>query len=240
MSISDNLNYVNRKIAAALEKRRARFEAAGRECVSGDKVTVVAASKYVDARAIIDAYDAGVRIFGENRVQDLKSKFEFIRAERPELLGELKFHVIGHLQTNKVRDAVAYSSMIQSVDSLKLARRINDLCEKNSRPMSVLIELKTSSEETKTGIDEDGARELAGQIASLGGLTLAGVMTMAVFSDDAAAVGACFAKAYDFFEELRRKYGPRCEFLSMGMSDDFELAVEHGANLIRPGRVLFK
>lgn len=240
MSIADNLNYVNLKISAALEKRRARFLALGRECISGEKVLIVAASKYVGAPAIIEAYDAGIRVFGENKVQDLKAKYEFIASARPEILGDLKFHTIGHLQTNKVRDAAVYSSMIQSVDSVKLARRISEQCEKNSSRMDVLIEIKTSGEETKTGIEIDGARELAAGIASLGGLSLAGVMTMAIFSDDAAAVGECFAKAYDFFEELKKKNGGRCEYLSMGMSGDFELAVEYGANIIRPGRVLFQ
>jgi hypothetical protein len=240
MSVADNLRYVNREIAAALDRRRERFSAAGRNCVSGDIVEVAAASKYVGAETIIDAYDAGLRIFGENKIQDLKSKYDYIKSSRPDILNDLQFHVIGHLQTNKTRDAILCSNMIQSVDSIKLARKINEQCEKNNKNIGVLIEIKTSAEESKTGIEIRDAMELAAEIKSLDRLELRGVMTMAVFSDNADEVRACFVKAYDFFETLKNKYGDNCRCLSMGMSDDFPLAVECGANMIRAGRILFK
>lgn len=240
MSIADNLCYVNQKIAAALDRRCANFKAAGRKCASGDKVEVAAASKYVGPETIIKAYDAGLRIFGENKIQDLKSKYDYIKLNRPDILGHLQFHVIGHLQTNKTRDAILYSEMIQSVDSIKLARKLNEQCDKFNKNMSVLIEIKTSGEESKTGIEIINAIELAAEIKSLGRLELCGVMTMAVFSDNAGEVRECFIKAYDFFETLKNKYGDNCRYLSMGMSEDFALAVECGANMIRAGRILFK
>lgn len=240
MNIADNLSYVNQRIAIALEKRRQHFCAAGRQCLSGDTIEVAAASKYVDAETIIEGYKAGLRIFGENKIQDLKSKYDFIKSTRPDILEELKFHVIGHLQTNKTRDAVVCSEMIQSVDSIKLARILNEQCEKINKNIGALIEIKTSNEESKTGIELNDALELAAEIKSLDRLQLCGVMTMAVFSDNADEVRACFVKAYDFFETLKNKYGDCCRFLSMGMSDDFELAVECGANMIRAGRILFK
>lgn len=240
MNIADNLSYVNQKIVVALERRRERFSAAGRECISGDIIEVAAASKYVGAETIIEGYKAGLRIFGENKIQDLKSKYEFIKAARPDILNDLQFHAIGHLQTNKTRDAVQYAEMIQSVDSIKLARKLNEQCEKNNKNIGALIEIKTSAEDSKTGIEIKDALELAAEIKSLDRLQLCGVMTMAVFSDNADEVRACFVKAYDFFETLKNKYGANCRFLSMGMSDDFELAVECGSNMIRAGRILFK
>lgn len=241
MSIKDNLNYVNRKIAMAVQRRREFFECGGREgCVAGYDVTIVAASKYVDAQTIIDARDAGVRVFGENKIQDLKTKYEYIQNYRPDILKDIKFHVIGHLQSNKTRDAVACADLIQSVDSIKLAQKINEQCEKAGKKMEVLIELKTSGEETKTGIPPEEAMELASTINACGSLALSGVMTMAVFDGTADEIRACFDKAYSFFKILKDKYGPGCKYLSMGMSEDFELAIERGANIIRPGRILFK
>lgn len=240
MNIADNLSYVNQKIKLALQKRRLYFSAARRECLSGDTVEVAAASKYIDAETIIKAYDAGLRIFGENKIQDLKTKYDFIKSSRPDILRDLQFHVIGHLQTNKTRDAVACSEIIQSVDSIKLARKLNEQCAKINKNIGALIEIKTSNEESKTGIEINHALELAAEINCLDRLQLRGVMTMAVFSDNADEVRACFNKAYDFFETLKTKYGACCQYLSMGMSDDFELAVECGANMIRAGRILFK
>ncbi len=240
MNIKNNLDYVNLKISEAVKKRKERFKAIGQKCVSDDCVIIAAASKYVDGPAIIRAYDAGLRIFGENKVQDLKEKYEYIKSVRPEILDDLQFNVIGHLQTNKIRDAVNYSVMIQSVDSIKLARKINEYCEKNDKNIDVLIEIKTSPEETKTGIEISAADELAAEIASCSRLRLVGVMTMAVFSPDVKEVEKCFIRAYEYFKLLTSEYGAACRILSMGMSEDFELAVECGANMIRAGRILFK
>lgn len=237
MNILKNLENVKLKISEALQKRNQRFKKLGKNCITNEEITIVLASKYINFEQIVEIYKLGFKIFGENKVQELKQKYESIKLKYPEILNDLKFHMIGHLQTNKVKDAVLYSSMIQSVDSIKLATKINDYCIKNSKILDVLIELKTSNEETKTGINIEDAYELAQKISELSNLKLVGVMTMAPLTNDQNIIKKSFEKAYNFFEELNLKH-KTCNILSMGMSDDYELAIECGANMIRLGRIL--
>jgi len=240
MQIDKALENLKNRIAAAVEKRNARFKNEyGAAAVSPDDITVVAASKYVDAQAVIAAAKAGVKIFGENRVQDLKEKFEYIKNNEPDVFANIEFQLIGHLQSNKVRDAVSYSTAIQSVDSLKLAERINEYCEKSGKGMDILIELKTSSEETKAGVDEETAREIAAGVSKLSRIKFAGIMTMSELTDDDSVIRRCFDGAYRVFASLQKEYPASCKYLSMGMTDDFETAIECGATMIRPGRVIF-
>jgi len=241
MNIKNNLDYVNQRIAVALLRRREFFMGRGEADFNIDgKITIAAASKYIGADSIVEAYHAGLCVFGENKIQDLKSKYSEIKDSHPEIFSKLKFHAIGHLQTNKVRDAVSCSEMIQSVDSIKLARVINEQCVKLDKNIGVLIEVKTSGDDLKSGIAPDEAISLAGEIMKLERLELCGVMTMASLTGDEKIVKGCFTRAYEVFIELRKRYDQRCRFLSMGMTDDFELAVECGANIIRLGRILFK
>lgn len=240
MQIENALENLEKRIAAAVEKRNARFKSEyGAGPVSSRDITVVAASKYVDARAIVSAAKAGVKIFGENRVQDLKEKYEYIKANEPAVFSNIDFQLIGRLQSNKVRDAVSYSSAIQSVDSLKLAERINEYCERSGKNMNVLIELKTSSEDTKAGVTPEQAGEIAAGVENLSRLTFAGIMTMSELTDDESVIRRCFDGAYRVFASLQKQYPAGCKFLSMGMTDDFEIAIECGATMIRPGRVIF-
>ncbi|HNY11514.1 MAG TPA: YggS family pyridoxal phosphate-dependent enzyme, partial [Candidatus Wallbacteria bacterium] len=236
----NSLGSLEKRIADAVDRRNIRFKNEyGTAPISSGGITVVAASKYVDAHAIIKAAKAGVKIFGENRVQALKEKSEFIKNNEPDIFSNIEFQLIGHLQSNKVRDAVLYSSLIQSVDSLKIAERINEYCEKSGKDMSVLIELKTSSEETKAGVAEGSVREIAAGITKLSRLKFAGIMTMSELTDDINVVRRCFDSAYRVFASLAKEYPASCKYLSMGMTDDFETAIECGANMIRPGRVIF-
>ncbi len=240
MQMDNAIENLKKRIAAAVEKRNARFKNEyGSEAISSDDITVVAASKYADANAIIAAAKAGIKVFGENRVQALKEKYEYIKTNEPVIFSNIEFHLIGRLQSNKVRDAVAYSSAVQSVDSLKLAERINEYCERSGKKMNILIELKTSSEETKAGVSEELAREIAAGTANLSCLTFAGIMTMSELTEDESVIRRCFDGAYRVFASLRKEYPANCKYLSMGMTDDFETAIECGATMIRPGRVIF-
>lgn len=235
MGFAENIASIRTRIDAAVKRRGSSI--AGRY---GAGVTIVAASKYVGSEAIIEAARAGVRIFGENRVQDLKDKVLQIEKAAPDILGAIEFHTIGHLQTNKARDAVAYSSLIQSVDSLRLAEKINECAAKLSKKTGVLIEVKTSSEDTKTGIAPDEALLLAEGIEGMPHLELAGVMTMAEFTNERVRIIRCFDLARQVYDALGNRFGEKCRYLSMGMSEDFEVAIESGANMVRLGRVLFK
>jgi len=233
MAMTDSLMSINERIAAALNRRASTV-------VTGREVTVVAASKYVGFEGIIEAANAGITIFGENRIQDLKDKVKNIARVAPEILEKITFHMIGHLQTNKARDAVYYNELIQSVDSLRLAEKLDEYSGKLSKKTGVLIEVKTSSEETKSGIDPEEAIWLADKIESMPNLEFSGIMTMAELTDDREKISGCFDLAHSVFSRLKKSHGDKCRYLSMGMSDDFETAIERGANMVRLGRVLFK
>lgn len=233
MGVKENLKNIKLRIEKA--------KAARKNIIDTGDVKIIAASKYVNAEAVVAASRCGVEYFGENKVQALKEKIEYIREHAPDVLEKSEFYMIGHLQSNKSRDAVGYSGMIQSVDSKKIAHSVNAAAVKQNKIIPVLIELKTSTEETKSGIDIAGAFELAEYItAELKNLKFCGVMTMAEFTEDTERVRGCFKLAYDTFVKFRDIYGAQCEFLSMGMSDDFEIAVSEGANMVRIGRLLFK
>lgn len=189
-------------------------------------VTLIAVSKTHPASIIAAAYAAGLRDFGENRVQEALPKIERLRGEGV----TPRWHLIGHLQTNKIRAAIEGFDILHSIDSERLARAISERAE---RPVSVLIEVNVGGEASKFGVAPEDAPKLAEGIGALPNIDLRGLMTVAPQADDPEGVRPVFRK----LREMRDAIG--LTELSMGMTDDLEVAVEEGSTLVRVGRALF-
>lgn len=196
-------------------------------------------SKMHPAEALAEAAAAGLTLFGENRVQEFETKRERLRA-----LGfpGAQFHFIGHLQSNKSAVAAEMFDEIDSVDSLRVAERLNDAAGRLNKRLPVLLEIKLSTEATKTGLEPGSAelRLLLERLADLPHLTMRGLMTVPPLDDDPETARACFRQLRGLRESLAGEY-PRLDFreLSMGMSGDFEIAIEEGSTLVRVGTALF-
>jgi pyridoxal phosphate enzyme (YggS family) len=189
-----------------------------------EEVTLVAVTKTFPAEVILEAWDLGLREFGENYVQEFETK-----APRVRTLAGARFHLIGHLQSNKCRRAGELFDVIQTVDSAKLARRLDAL----GNPLEIMIEVKLSSEETKAGCAPEDLPELIETIRACPNLRLSGLMTMPPWSPDAGQSRPYFRR----LRELAARHGLRG--LSMGMSHDLEVAIEEGATHVRVGTALF-
>lgn len=216
------ISFVFRERLDAVETRISK--ALARSGRKRDDVTLIAVTKVFPASVIVEAYEAGLRTFGENYVQEFEGKHP--------LLGQLpgaSFHLIGHLQSNKSRKAAELFQTIQTVDSAKLAKRLNEV----GAPLDVMIEVKLSDEESKHGIDPSGIAGLIEAIRECSNLTLRGLMTIPPWNEDGEITRPYFAK----LRELASAH--RVHGLSMGMSNDFEVAIEEGATHIRVGTALF-
>ncbi len=200
-------------------------------------VRLVAVSKTRQAGEILEAYNTGQRLFGENRVQELLGKKDLLPAD-------IQWHLIGHLQSNKVKYIVPFISMIESVDSIKLLRTINDEAVKAGRVVDCLLQVHIAIEETKFGFSTNEIIELAagGEFANLQGISLSGVMGMATFSDDLTQVKREFTDLADCFSHLKSHYfADNINFkeISMGMTGDYLTAIESGSTIIRIGSLIF-
>ena len=221
-TIAENLRSVRSRIEQAAER-------AGRDPAD---IKLVAATKDVTAELILEAIKAGLTDIGENRVQEAEKKFGLLK-EHP-----VTWHMIGHLQTNKVKSALEIFSVIQSVDSERLADEISQRAQKN---VKVFIEVNTSGEESKFGIKPEGTAELANSISGLPNLKLTGLMMMGPLTSNESDIRKSFRLLKDIFDQIKGLNLPSVElkYLSMGMSDDFEAAIEEGSNLVRIGRAIF-
>ena len=200
-------------------------------------VDVIAVSKRKPVGDIMKAYDAGHRIFGENRVQELIEK-------QPLLPADIQWHMIGHLQTNKVKFIAGFVSMIHSVDSLKLARTIDMEAGKNSRVIPVLLQVHIAEEESKFGFSEEELDSLLGssELKTLGNIRIDGLMGMATYTEDMEQVRSEFRRLSEIFSRIKNAYFAASEYfrqVSMGMSGDYEIALEEGSTMIRVGTVIF-
>ena len=200
-------------------------------------VRLVAVSKFHPVEYVKEAYDAGQRVFGESREQELSRKVE-------ELPKDIEWHFIGHLQTNKVKYIAPYISMIDAVDSLKLLREINKQAAAHGRTIKVLLELHIAEEETKYGLSLDACRELleGGEWRALQNVQICGLMMMASHVDDESIIRKEFMLAADFFDEVKARYfvddDAFCE-RSWGMSHDYHIAVECRSTMVRVGTYIF-
>lgn len=218
-----NFAEIKGKIAAAAEKSGRRAE----------DIIILAATKTVDADFINYAIQNGIDYIGENRVQEFLSK-------ENDVTKNVHKHFIGHLQTNKVRDIVGKVELIQSVHSLKLAREIGKVSVKKGIVTDVLVEVNIGNEESKSGFSADEVMSAIEQMTEIEGICVKGLMTIPPICDQSDQVRKYFDKMYKLFIEIRdKKLYNNIEILSMGMSDDYDVAVECGANMVRIGTALF-
>lgn len=197
-------------------------------------VTLVAVSKFHPTEAILEAYNSGQRIFGESRVQELVAK----HATLPQ---DIEWQMIGHLQTNKVRAIAPFISLIQSVDSARLAECINREAERVGRTIDILLEIRVAQEESKSGWEYPELLDFlhSGAIAEMKNLRVRGVMGMTTNTDDEARIRADFEQLAQYKKELAPMFDVSFDTLSMGMSDDYALAVECGSTMVRVGSSIF-
>ncbi len=203
------------------------------------EVELIGVTKYTDLAKVQQAIDAGLTHIAENRVQDAQVRFPVLKM----FPGQVTKHLIGHLQTNKVKFVVELFDMIQSVDSLKIAQEIQKCAHKYQKVMNVLIQVNCSDEEQKSGVAQEQALELIDQIADFKNIQVQGLMTMAALTDDEKKVRVAFASLRNLRDQavgiLAKKGRGEMKWLSMGMSGDFPIAIEEGANMVRVGRALF-
>jgi len=209
--------------------------AAARSGRDPDSVRLVAVSKTVSADRVLAAIEAGVTDLGENYVQEAQAKINALSDEK------VSWHFIGHLQTNKAKYVVKLFDLIHSVDSVKLARELNKRSANLGKVQKVLVQVNISGERTKSGIETDLAMELVGQIARLENLAICGLMTMPPFFDAPEKVQSYFRALRKLQDQIRNEHfaNVRMTELSMGMSGDFEAAIEEGATLVRIGTAIF-
>jgi PLP dependent protein len=217
MSIAQNISLINREIP--------------------EEVTLVAVSKTKPVEAIREAYLAGQRHFGENKVQEMNEK-------QPQLPEDIKWHLIGHLQSNKVKYIAPYVHLIHSVDSLKLLQEINKQAQKNQRIIDCLLQFHIAEEETKFGLTLEEAETIlkSQEYRSFEHIRIVGVMGMATFTEDESQVRKEFRQLKSIFDKLKLQFFSELSHfreVSMGMSGDYKLAIEEGSTLIRVGSSIF-
>ncbi len=227
MDIAGNITRVRERITAAAAR-------AGR---NDSEVTLVVVTKTRTPEEITAAFEGGVRHFGENRVEEAEAKF-------PQLdLPDTTWHMIGHLQSRKAARALDCFDVVHSVDSVKLARRLDHLSAERGQVARVLVEVNVSGEASKYGLalsDRKGLEATVAEMARLPHLSVEGLMTVAFITDDPEEVRPVFAQLRALRDELQERYPQsRWQHLSMGMTDDYEVAVEEGATMVRVGRAIF-
>lgn len=223
-TIRDHLNEVRENIQKACEK-------AGR---SPQEVTLIAVSKTKPLFMLEEAYEAGARDFGENKVQEILEK-------HPKMPEDARFHMIGHLQRNKVKQVLPHAVLIHSVDSYRLAEQISQEAGKLGITAKILLEVNVAKEESKFGMMPEDVEEMAGQIAALPHLQIEGLMTIAPFVDDSEKNRPVFRKLYQLSVDIKKKNIDNVNMgvLSMGMTGDYQVAVEEGSTMIRVGTGIF-
>jgi PLP dependent protein len=195
-------------------------------------IKIIAVSKTVRTETVQEAIDAGMRLFGENKIQEAKAKI-------PVLKGDFSFHMIGHLQSNKARDAVRLFDLIHSIDNEGTALQVNREAEKTGKVQKVLIQVNASGEASKSGVEPDRAAALIKEVSGLKNLEIQGLMTMAPFTEDNEVIRKTFSATREIMKEINRALGLDIRELSMGMSSDYRTAVREGATMVRIGTAIF-
>ncbi len=222
--IKNNLEIINEKIKkAALKTNR-----------NPEEIKLVAVTKTATIEQIKEAISVGVKIIGENKVQEAKEKYQILSTD-------IEWHLVGHLQTNKVKYAIEIFDLIHSVDSIKLAKEIDRRSLQFGMITNVLVEVNVSGEETKYGIKPEEVEPFLEEISEFSRIKVRGLMTIAPIVEDKEEVRPYFRKLRKLFEkiEIENMKNIRMDYLSMGMTEDFEAAIEEGANMVRIGRGIF-
>ena len=222
--VTENLKYVEERICAACER-------AGRD---RSEVTLIAVSKTKPVPMLEEAYNAGIRVFGENKVQELCDKYEVLPTD-------IDWHLIGHLQTNKLKYIVDKAAMIHSVDSVKLAQQIEKEAAKKDVVVKILIEVNVAEEDSKFGLKTEEVMDFVTEIATYPHLKIMGLMTIAPFVENPEANREVFATLRKLSVDIDEKRVDNVimSVLSMGMTNDFEIAIEEGATMVRVGTAIF-
>ena len=197
------------------------------------EVTLVAVSKTKPISDLQEAYDAGQRVFGENRIQEMVAKYEALPKD-------IQWHMIGHLQSNKVKYMAHFVALIHGVDSFKTLKEINKQAIKHNREIKCLLQARIAKEETKFGLSFDEIKTIlnASEFQELKNISVVGLMGMATFTDNEAIIQEEFTSLQVLFQELKSEH-PQMTTLSMGMSGDYKLAIKHGSTMIRVGSSIF-
>lgn len=229
--MSDNFEYIKKNIDIIRQKIERAAIKSGRK---SEDITLVAVSKTVASGKIVRAIDEGITELGENKVQELMEKYDIINKS-------CNWHLIGHLQTNKVKYIVDKVKMIHSVDRYDLAAEIHNRAQKIGKVVDILVQVNISGEQSKFGVSSDNAKELIERMSNLQNLRVRGLMTMAPYTSNPETVRNVFSGlrklSIDIEKENINNIG--IEFLSMGMSNDYEIAIEEGSNMVRIGTALF-
>lgn len=196
-------------------------------------VTLVAVSKTKPVTDLMEAYHAGQRIFGENKIQEMAQKWE-------QMPKDIHWHMIGHVQTNKVKYIAPFVDLIHAVDSLKLLKEINKQAQKNNRTISCLLQIKIATEDSKFGLTATKAAELlfSKEVQELSHVKITGLMGMATFTEDQKQIESEFEKIQSLFQKLQPEH-PDLQILSIGMSGDYRLAIQKGSTMVRIGSSIF-
>jgi pyridoxal phosphate enzyme (YggS family) len=201
-----------------------------------EQVTLVAVSKTKPIPDLMEAYDAGQRIFGENKIQEMESKWE-------QMPKDIQWHMIGHVQTNKVKFMAPFVSLIHGVDSFKLLKEINKQALKNNRIIDCLLQMHIAEEETKFGLDDEELDSLlaSSEFKEMKNIRITGLMGMATFTENKEQVKKEFMHLKSIFDKLQSQQTENCQMttLSMGMSGDYKLAIECGSTMVRIGSSIF-
>lgn len=199
--------------------------------------TIVAVTKYFDESQIIKYYNLGFRDFGENRVKDAVEKINKLPEE---IKMNSRFHLIGHLQTNKVKLAVGNFDLIHSVDSFKLAQAISEEAKAKGIIQKILLQINNANEEQKSGFSPNELKQEFNKILNLDSIKIEGVMNMAPINSSKENLHKLFRNIKQIYDELQSEFGVELKQISMGMSNDYQIALEEGATIIRLGRILFE
>jgi pyridoxal phosphate enzyme (YggS family) len=222
MTILDNLAEINNNIAVAAEKCNRQTS----------DIKLLAVSKTFPVSAIEEAIDTGLTLFGENKVQEAKQK-------TPQLPANIVFHLIGHLQSNKAKDAVNLFDVIHSIDKITTAEAVNKEAEEKQKIQKILVQINASAEETKSGIEPDYAIEFMAQILKMKNIEPLGLMTMAEYTDEEKKIHKTFEKTRLTLDKINKELHIDLKELSMGMSSDYIIAIEEGSTIVRIGSLIF-
>lgn len=198
----------------------------------GNDVQLAAVSKFHPAQTIMDAYNAGQKIFAESRPQELAAKYQ-------ELPKDIQWHFIGHLQTNKLKMIVPFVTLIHSVDSEKLLKAIDAAAKNADKVVQVLLQLHVATEQSKQGFSQQEIVNLLGKVNDYPNVMVKGLMAMATYCDDVMQIKEEFMNAKKLFDAMKVEQGDGFDTLSMGMSGDYEIAIECGATIVRVGSTIF-
>ena len=223
-SVASNLAVIEQRIAAA----------AARVDRPASDIRLLPVSKTKPPEVVMEAHAAGYRRFGENKVQEASAKAEALAD-----VTDIEWAVIGHLQRNKAKDVARFAAEFQALDSLRVARELDRRLQSEGRRLEVLVQVNSSDEDQKFGLPPAEVAAFARELKAFDALDVRGLMTLALFTDDHARVAGCFSVMQQVQRELRDADGGGWAELSMGMSGDFELAIEHGATCVRVGQAIF-